>query len=380
VRPGDTVARLGGDEFAVLLDEGPDTEVAVEIAQRSLTVLRTPFHVGGKEVFPDVSIGIALTSLYCETADELLRSADVAMYAAKSAGKGRYEMFEPRMHERVVERLELEASLKRAMERGELSLAYQPTVSLETGAVEGAEALVRWRHPTRGNIEPEQFVPIAEEAGLILPIGRWVLAEACRQARRWQDAERGLFPLSINVNVSGRQLDEPGFVEVVREELEASGLAPDRLVLEITESTLMDDAPAVIGKLHALKALGVRLAIDDFGTGYSSLSYLRRFPVDILKIDKSFVDSVLQSPIEGPAFIRAIVNLGLTLRLRMVAEGIEFPGQLTHLRAAGCHAGQGFLIARPLTAAEFEALLARERHDLAGFTDPVPDSLLEETA
>jgi diguanylate cyclase (GGDEF)-like protein/PAS domain S-box-containing protein len=356
VRPGDTVARFGGDEFAVLLDEWGDDAIAVEVAERTLHEIREPFRVMGQDVFVDSSIGIAYTSLYADRADELLRNADIAMYAAKAAGKGRFEVFEPRMHEEAVSRLELQASLQRAIERCELSVVFQPTVHLETGAIEGAEALVRWDHPHRGMLTPDLFIPLAEEAGLIVPLGNWVLGEACRAGRVWQDRDT-ITPLSVNVNVSGRQLHEASFVDEVAAALRDSGLEPQRLVLEITESTLVADAPGVIGKLHALKGLGVRLAIDDFGTGYSSLSYLRKFPVDILKIDKSFVDSVLLSPVQGPAFMRAIVNLGLTLQLRVVAEGIEHAGQLDQLRRAGCHSGQGNYFSVPVDAEAMDELL-----------------------
>jgi diguanylate cyclase (GGDEF)-like protein/PAS domain S-box-containing protein len=356
VRPGDTVARFGGDEFALLLDEWGDDALAVEVAERALEQIREPFRVLGQDVFVDSSIGIAFTSLYADGADELLRNADLAMYAAKGAGKGRFQVFEPRMHEHAVERLEMQASLQRAVERDELSLVFQPTVQLETGAIEGAEALVRWDHPNRGLLKPDVFIPLAEEAGVIVPLGNWVLREACRVGRTWQDRSTP-FPLSINVNVSGRQLHEASFVDEVARALDESGLDPQRLVLEITESTLVADAQAVIGKLHCLKALGIRLAIDDFGTGYSSLSYLRKFPVDILKIDKSFVDSVLLSPVEGPAFMRAIVNLGLTLQMRVVAEGIEYAGQLEQLRRAGCHSGQGNFFSLPVDAEAMDLLL-----------------------
>ncbi|HEY8489573.1 MAG TPA: EAL domain-containing protein [Dehalococcoidia bacterium] len=352
LRPADTAARLGGDEFAVMLEEAGEEE-AVRAARRILETLRSPFTLQGKEVFVGASIGIAVAAGGRDGADEVLRNADVAMYAAKGRGKGRYEIFEPGMHARAVARLNLEADLRRAIQREEFSLFYQPVVSLADGRVVGVEALLRWRHPTRGLVPPGDFVPFAEETGLILPIGQWVLEEACRQTRRWQEARPDAPSLMASVNLSARQLQHGGLVEQVMRALDGAGLRPEHLVLEITESVVMSDAEATIRRLRQLKELGVLIAIDDFGTGYSSLSYLRRFPIDVLKIDKSFVDGV-GSAADESALASAIIGLGHTLRLQTVAEGIEEPGQVAELRALGCDLGQGFYFAPPMPAEEVE--------------------------
>jgi diguanylate cyclase (GGDEF)-like protein len=355
LRAGDTAARLGGDEFAVLLDELGGEDEAVGVAERILEALRSAFSLQGREIAMSASIGIA-SSCGEVGADVLLRDADVAMYMAKSSGKDRCVTFVPEMHRRIVERLSLREDLERALETGEeLHLRYHPVVDVGTGAVAGFEALVRWTHPERGLISPAEFIPIAEETGLIVALGRWVLQEATRAARRWErDHGLGLF---LTVNLSGRQLAEADLAADVAGALERSALAPDRLILEITESILLQDSEPVVARLEELRRLGVRLAVDDFGTGYSSLAYLRRFPVNILKIDKSFVDQVDISP-EGAALTRAIVDLAEGLGLRTIAEGIERPAQAAALCALGCRLGQGFHFAPPLTAPEVDELLA----------------------
>jgi EAL domain-containing protein (putative c-di-GMP-specific phosphodiesterase class I) len=276
---------------------------------------------------------------------------------AKSHGKGYHAVFEPAMHAEALDRLELEADLRRALKRGELTLRYQPTVALDGGRIVGLEALVRWNHPTRGLLPPAEFIPIAEETGLIVPLGRIVLHQACRQAVAWQGEFPGDPPLSISVNVSGKQLQHPRFVQDVAGALRASGLPPQTLVLEITETVLVQHSEEVMARLEALKELGVQLAIDDFGTEYSSLGYLRRFPIDVLKIDKGFVDGCDQG---GPdaALLRTIVKLGRSLGLRTVAEGIEQAGQAAHLEDLACDLGQGFYFAKPLEGPEIAALLA----------------------
>ena len=356
VRESDLIARLGGDEFAVLVEQTASVEEVLHIAGRIRTALSTPFALGGKEVFVNASIGIARTSSG-ETTDELVRNADLAMYVAKGRGKGQHVLFEPTMHHAALERLVVEADLRQALEREEFLLQYQPIVALDTGEIIGAEALVRWLCRERGRVAPGVFIPIAEETGLIVPIGRWVLRRACREAQRWT-RERGL-PVRITVNLSGRQLQEPGIVDDVREALVDSGLSPGQLVLEITESMLMHDTVLSMARLTALKALGVSLALDDFGTGYSSLSYLQRYPIDILKIDKAFVDDIDQGG-EGPVLASAIIALGATLRMNTVAEGIETEPQRGQLLALGCQLGQGFLFSPPLDAEEFwHLLLAR---------------------
>jgi diguanylate cyclase (GGDEF)-like protein/PAS domain S-box-containing protein len=355
-RTSDTVARLGGDEFAVLLEDDVDDPRSRSAADRLLNELSMPFSVGSREVFIGASIGIAVTGGGNGQTDELIRNADTAMYAAKAAGRGRYEVFRPDMHERALEQFEVQADLRRAIDAGEFKLHYQPVIDFGAGAIEGVEALVRWEHPVRGLLQPADFIRIAEETGLIVPIGKWVLGEACRQTVEWRAQQPGGSKLWVSVNLSTRQLFERDLVGVVREILEESGLEPNALVLEITEGSLMEGVTETIEKLRGLKDLGVRLAIDDFGTGSSSLGYLRQFPIDILKIDKSFVDDVATGS-EGPALVFAIIEMAKTLNLGTVAEGIEQSDQLNELVAAGCGSGQGFLFARPLIPSALETLL-----------------------
>ena len=352
MRAADTAARLGGDEFAVLLEDLVSTHEAVRVAERIIGELEAPIAVAGREVFVGASIGVA-TGAY--GADDLLSHADVAMYRAKAQGKGRYAMFEAGMQAEVIDRLELEADLQRAIDRGELEVFYQPIIALGTGEMAGHEALVRWRHPTRGLMVPESFIPVAEETGLVVALGRFVLCEATRQAAEWA-ATPGT-ELSMNVNLSGRQLEDPALLDDVTAILRETGLPAARLVLEITETVLMHDTESTIERLRALRALGVRLAVDDFGTGYSSLRYLNRFPLDVLKMAKPFVDG-LGSKEENPALARAIIDLGSSLGLSIVAEGIERSAQLAQLRRLGCPMGQGYWFGRPLPAAEAGAHLA----------------------
>jgi diguanylate cyclase (GGDEF)-like protein len=344
LRGSDTAARLGGDEFVVLLEDVQSIDEAIAVADRITEAFRTPFAIVGREVYVTASIGIVRGNA---EAEELLRNADVAMYRAKAEGSGRYAIFEPSMRAEVLDRLELEADLRRAQERGELEVHYQPIVALVDGELAGFEALARWRHPQRGLVPPPAFIPVAEESGLIHELGRWVLETACLQAARW-DAR------SITVNLSGRQLERAELVGHVEAALARSGLEPDRLVLEITETVLMHDTDATIERLGALKALGIRLAVDDFGTGYSSLRYLSKFPIDLLKMAKPFVDGVATE--QGAAMARAIVDLGASLGLAIIAEGIEQGVQLAQLRRLGCEYGQGYLFARPLTPGQVDAL------------------------
>jgi diguanylate cyclase (GGDEF)-like protein/PAS domain S-box-containing protein len=354
VRASDTIARMGGDEFAILLEDPIDGETPVEVGQRLLAQLEPPFVHGGKELFVRASIGIATTRSQDHTADEVLRNADVAMYTAKSNGKNRLEVFEPGMHAAALTRLALKGDLERALERGEFRLAYQPIVRLGSGRLSGVEALLRWQHRDRGTVAPSDFIPVAEETGLILPLGRWVLERACAQAAAWNAISPK--PITISVNVSGRQLQQPAFSAEVAQVLASTGLAPELLTLELTESILMQDAEAAIAMLADLKSLGVRLAIDDFGTGYSSLNYLRRFPIDELKIDRSFVASLDEGPTQS-AVVLSIVRLSETLHLETVAEGIEEPSQLAALRDLGADLGQGYLFARPLDVLAVTALI-----------------------
>ena len=359
LRQADTAARLGGDEFAILLEDGGDGVDAAEVASRILASLEGPFHLEGKEVFVRASIGIASADARTsglEGAEELLRNADVAMYMAKEAGKGRYQVFEPAMHDTALQRLELKADLQRAVDNDEFVLHYQPVIELETGRIEGLEALVRWQHPARCLVAPLDFIPLAEETGLIVPIGRWVLREACTQARRLQERYELTPPLHMAVNLSARQLQRPEIVGEIAEILLETELSPHSLVLEITESVMMQDMDLSIQRLAELKELGVRLAVDDFGTGYSSLNYIRRFPVDILKVDKSFVDGVNEGG-EESALTAAIIELAGILRLRPVAEGIERADQLEKLLALRCDLGQGFYFAKPLPLSGVDELL-----------------------
>jgi diguanylate cyclase (GGDEF)-like protein len=346
IRAADTAARFGGDEFAVLLEDVSGEEAAAA-AQRVLDMLAEPVLADGREIALRTSVGVSVAVAGdARTAEELIRDADAAMYTAKREGKGGYRLFEPIMHADVRARLELRSDLERAIAADELELHYQPVVRLDDGSIVGFEALLRWHHPERGIVSPVEFIPLAEETGLIVPIGRWVLREATHHARRIE-AVGG--PLRINVNLSAKQLQYAGIVEDVQAALEASGLDAERLVLELTESVLLEDGEVAVERLHALKALGVRLALDDFGTGFSSLSYLSRLPVDILKLDRSFLRD------GAPALTAGIVGLGAALQLAVVAEGIETEDQWYALQALGCDYGQGFLFARPLDA---EASLA----------------------
>ena len=357
-RAADTVSRLGGDEFAILIEHVAGSDGRPELLQRLEEAMTYPFALSGNQVQVSASIGVA-TASPGDTADDLLRNADVAMYAAKRRGKGRSETYELRMYADVRERLEMEAALRTALETNQLSLHFQPIVSLKTGALYGVEALVRWDHPSRGHLLPQSFITLAEETGLIVPLGAWVLTEACRQVQEW----RALFPetpLCVSVNISGRQLQGGGVTCALREALAATGASADGVVLEITESVLMQQTDTVQERLWELKSLGVRLAIDDFGTGYSSLSYLQRFPIDILKIAKPFVDDV-GSGTEKSALARAIVGLGETLKLRTIAEGIERGDQRAALLELGCDLGQGHYFSRALPPDGIARLLTARR-------------------
>src|SRR4051794_14011061 len=360
VRGADTAARFGGDEFAVLLEDIADSQDAADAAQRIIEMLAVSMRAGHREVTVRGSIGISVAVADdARNAEELIRDADAAMYIAKRDGKGAYRLFEPAMHEGVLARLELRTDLQRAMESGQLELYYQPVVRLADGAVTGVEGLLRWRHPERGMISPVEFIPIAEETGLIIPIGRWVLREGCRHARRLESAGAEKAP-RMSINLSLKQIQHSDIVADVRDALEESQLPPERLVLEITESVLMDDTDLAVERLRALKELGVGLALDDFGTGYSSLSYLSRFPVDILKMDRSFLRDAESAQARNLA--TAVVGLGSTMALEVVAEGIEMTEQWDTLRELGCDLGQGFLFARPMDAASSLAFMASPTH------------------
>jgi diguanylate cyclase (GGDEF)-like protein len=358
IREVDTPARLSGDEFAVLVEGVAELNDVITVAQRIRDALSQPVTVGGNEIFSNPSIGVATSNDGREAASELLRNADTAMYRAKETGTRPCVVFEPTMHAAVMRRLELDADLARAVERNEFELHYQPVVVLEGETIAGAEALVRWRHPTKGLIPPAEFIGVAEETGQIVPLGRWVLQEAIRQAAEWQATLPGQGAFSLSVNVSARQLQDPAMLGQLTRMLYETGFNPAHLVLEITESVLMRDMAGTVGRLRELKQLGLQLAIDDFGTGYSSLGYLRQFPVDILKIDRSFIEDIAAET-EQSAVARAIIGLSDALHLTTVAEGIETADQLLLLRALGCKLGQGYYFARPLLATGFAQLLQR---------------------
>ena len=359
VRDTDTVARLSGDEFAILLIGSGSEHQAERVAHRIINSLRAPTRIGEHRVRTGFSIGLA-TSTTCATSGiGMLRAADMAMYAAKTGGKGRLEVFQPSHHTAHVERDAVRGQLSGALDGEQLELHYQPIFDVATRQIVGFEALLRWRHPERGLISPLDFIPLAEETGLIVPIGRWVLQEATRQAAEWQNRSP-LGRLRMSVNVSVRQFQHPDLVGDVAEALRRSGLNPSLLTVEITESLFAQDIEETTRKIQLLKNLGVRLALDDFGTGYSSLSYLRRFPIDTLKIDKSFVDGVLTSP-EGYAVVAAITQLGQTLHMEVVAEGLESSDQVEVLRSLDCPLGQGYYFSRPLVAGDAVKLLLTDQ-------------------
>jgi len=357
IRPEDTVARLGGDEFTILLEEVEEPGDAGRVAERIQTELAAPLVIGGHEIFTSASIGIALGDLRYLGPEEILRDADIAMYRAKSAGRARHEVFDVDMHREVVSQHRLETDLRHALERNEFRLAFQPLVDSATGALAGLEALLRWHHPERGVVPPAAFIHLAEETGLIGPIGEWVLWEACRQVQGWQQLlPPGSPPLPVSVNLSARQFADPRLLDMVATALAVTGLPPRALQLEITESVLMDRADTSVHLLDRLKALGVQIQVDDFGTGYSSLGYLHRFPLDGLKVDASFVSRLEIDP-ENREIVRTIVALAKNLRMAVVAEGVESRGQQDFLLRLGCETMQGFLFAGPLDPPQVEALI-----------------------
>lgn len=376
VRPGDTVARLGGDEFAILLDDIKHFSAAPSLIERIQAALTLPFNLSGQEMFITVSIGIALSSrapgeakLYKQPED-LLSNADIAMFRAKVQGQGCHQLFDPTMHKRVAARWQLVTKLRQAVEHQEFQLHYQPIVSLVTGKIAGFEALVRWQHPTRGLVFPAEFIPLAEETGLIIPIGSWVLREACHQLRLWQvqsilgprnEPSEATAPLTISVNLSVKQFSQPRLVEEVEQILYKSGLDAHSLKLEITESLFVENAEAATALLLQLKALGVELQMDDFGTGYSSLSHLHRFPLNTLKIDRSFIsklDTSGKNNSEATPIVQAIITLAHNFGMNVTAEGVETIEQLAQLRTMNCTYGQGYFFSQPLNSKAAAALLA----------------------
>lgn len=366
VRPSDTVARLGGDEFIVLLEEIVDGSKAGYLAERIAQQLEAPFSIEGHEVFLAASVGIALSSSEYDQPDDLLRNADMAMYEAKKKGKARYAMFNPGMNLRALARLELESEMRRALELGEFVVYYQPIVQLSTGRVVEVEALVRWQHPQRGLISPLDFIPLAEETGLILPLGEWVLKEACRQVRLWQTQYTSDSPLTLSVNLSARQFRQPNLVRDIDHIIRQTGLNPRYLKLEITESVALHNEELSMSTLQELRAIGIHIAIDDFGTGYSALGYLKHYPVDTLKLDRSFVQGLGHDP-KDTAIVRATITMAQALDMTVTGEGIETGEQLAGLRALGCDLGQGYYFSRPVPSHEIEAQLATQRALTSGY-------------
>ncbi len=364
VRAKDTVARLGGDEFAILI-EGEDLQRnAVLVAERILEKVQQPFQINNSAVKIGISIGIAFSDLEKTIADDLLRNADVAMYIAKSKGKNRFIVFENEMHKTLLAQIELENDLRLAIEAGQLTLNYQPIIGLNDGKITGMEALARWNHPTRGFVPPNDFIPIAEQTGLIIHLGRWIMREACRETQKLFDKYGN--DLSVTINISGRQIQHPDFVRDLSDVLIETKIKPENLILELTESVMMENTEAMLKLLHQIRSLGIRLAIDDFGTGYSSLSYLQQFPIDILKIDRSFVKGIEHSS-QKNAVARTIVSLSNTLQLSTVAEGIENIEQSGVLRELGCEFGQGYFFARPMAIEDFEKMLVTSETSSAIF-------------
>ncbi len=359
LRPGDSVARLGGDEFTVLLDDIKDISDATTVAERIQKELSAPFDIGGQEIFISSSIGIACSTTGYQRPEDVLRDADTAMYRAKAHGRARHALFDTAMHAHVLRQLQIEAELRRAVERNEMFVQYQPIVALGSGVISSVEALARWRSTERGLVDPSEFIPVAEETGLIQPLGRWVLREACSEANRWRN-KSGATACGLSVNLSSKQLSQPDLAAVIAEVLADTGLPAELLQLEITESAILEHPEAAASTLKRLKQLGVRLSIDDFGTGYSSLSYLQRFPIDALKIDRSFVQHLgVERAIDGDdaRIVRAIVMIGRNLGKQVIAEGVETADQLQLLRDVGCDFAQGYFFSKPVDGAVCQNLL-----------------------
>ncbi len=365
LRPGDTVARFGGDEFTILLEGIKDVNDALQVAEQIQSQLQRSFELEkGRDVFTTVSIGIAVGSPECQLSEDILRHADIAMYRAKALGKARHEVFKVNMHNRAIAQLELETDLRLAIEREEFCLHYQPIISLATGWLNGFEALIRWQHPQRGLISPVEFIPVAEETGAIVAIGKWVLRAACHQMRQWQVQFPFYPPLSISVNISAKQFSEPDLIRQISQILQATKLDPGSLKLELTESILMENAESTVAILQQIKAMNVQLSMDDFGTGYSSLSYLHRFPIERLKIDRSFIN-LMDLDGETSTIVQTIITLAHNLGMNVTAEGIENVEQLQKLKKLGCEYGQGYFFSQPVNAATVETFFVNRRNWLS---------------
>jgi diguanylate cyclase (GGDEF)-like protein len=369
----DTVARLSGDEFVLILTEHDDEKLAPEIVQRLMEAVAQPVMLGSKEFFVTCSIGIAVYPTDGAGPDSLVEHADIAMYRAKKLGRNNFQFYTPAMNEEALERVRIESALRSALERNEFVLHYQPQVNLVTGKIVGMEALIRWQHPELGVVAPSRFISVAEETGLIVPIGAWVMRTACQQNKLWHDA--GLGELRVAVNLSARQFGAPHLLADVTEVLAQTGLAADFLEIELTESLFMSDITLAVEVLHGLKSLGVKLSIDDFGTGYSSLSYLSRFPIDVLKIDRSFVSDIARDASDA-AIVASIISLAHNLKLSVIAEGVETAEQLDYLFRHGCDEMQGYYFSRPLAAPEFEQLLRQRACLPPGSTAPAKPAVL----
>ena len=359
LRPEDTVARLSGDEFAILLESITEASDAGRVAERIEEALSFPINLAGSEVLTSASMGIVTSSMAHDQPEQLLRSADMAMYRAKAAGRARYEMFDRTMHTDALARLQLETDLRRAVELGEFRLHYQPLVSLKTGRVTGLEALVRWEHPSRGLVHPGDFIPIAEETGLIVPMGRWVLDEACRQMKEWHQTHPRTEPLTIGVNLSAKQFSQPDIVEQISSALSGSGINPRCLRIEITEAAIIDKGTSSANVLQKIRDLGVQIYLDDFGTGYSSLSYLHGLPIDAIKIDRAFVSN-MDTDEKNLRLVRTILTLAEIVGVRAEAEGISTAEQLRELRSLNCEQGQGYLFSAPITIEAVDEVLTAD--------------------
>jgi EAL domain-containing protein (putative c-di-GMP-specific phosphodiesterase class I) len=358
LRETDTVARLSGDEFVVILTEHEGEKLQVDIVQRLMETVAQPVMLGIKEFFVTASIGVAVYPTDGAPADSLIEHADIAMYRAKKLGRNNFQFYTPAMNEEALERVRIEGALRNALDRNELVLHYQPQVDLHSGTVVGMEALLRWQHPELGMVAPNRFIGVAEETGLIVPIGAWVLRTACRQAKAWHD--EGFTKLRVAVNLSARQFASPDLISEIETVLADTSLPADSLEIELTESLFMSDVAQAVELMHKMKGLGINLSIDDFGTGYSSLSYLSRFPIDVLKIDRSFVNDI-SDDVNDAAIVASIIALAHNLKLAVIAEGVETPEQLRYLRHHGCDEMQGYYFSKPLAAHDFETLLRQHK-------------------